>query len=539
MGQNNKNNCPDNNCAEVLDLACAVYHFQQTNEPSRLIRLNFPNGAPANTIFEKIDYVLGTIPYQPLSKIDTNSIAINLSGAGNHEVGASIKLSYLSGNTAVINPDGIYVPPIPDLYKIKVNPTATPYYLEDALIGGSDGIASLQFNASRGVLYGQPSGNTTNFVKAIVNDPSILFNLTGSIVNSLISNSSFLNTLSQLEKTAILNDSNAINNLAIAMIHNPDAMANLCNALNECTGGTSCPDPYIVSSAVGVEATGGTVVLTINYVDSVPPAASGYTLSYRPKGSSTPYTIAGPFFSSPIQVFGLPISDYEGILTAECSGSTQSSGATWIATLPCMKTVADGYILGSNCNGVPTILYTSEAFRIGIKLYSDAGLTVPLTGQTSIVYAGYIYTVDPSTGIVTAQASPCSGPTIQNITFKNFASPNGVPGSQYSFSLVSDTFGGSVQTLLGGVTTTWGNTSPVVAGTTRSGQYFANASAQLSIAFSNDKGNKYSNIYAFLYINNVQISTISKTAASGILTFPVTLDLSDTSQQITIIVSTD
>ena len=536
MGQNNKNNCPSNNCAEVLDLACAVYHFTKKDEPSRLIRLNFPNGTPANVIFEKIDTVLGSIPYEPLSKIDTNSVYIDLSGAGNHEISANVKTSSRTGNTLQINSDGLYVPQIPDLYKIKVNPTAIPYYLEDALIGGSDGIASLQFNASRGVLYGQPSGNTTSFVKAIVNDPSILFNLTGSIVNSLLSNSSFLNTLSDLEKTAILNDSNAINNLAIAMINNPDAMGNLCSALAGCaSGATSCPDPYIVSSAVGVESTGGTVVLTINYVDSVPPPASGYTLSYRPKGSLAAYTIAGPFYASPIQLFGLPISDYEGLLQADCSGSTQSSGTTWVATLPCLQTISDGYILGSNCNGVPTVLYTSESFKIGITLYTDAGLTIPLTGQTSIVYAGYIYTVNPSTGIVVSQASPCSSPSTVNVSIKNYTG-NGVAGADGSFSIVSDNFGGSVPSLVGGVVTTWGSISPVVAGTNRQGNYFSNSSSQLSIAFENDKGNQYYEIYAYLYVNNILVSTISKIGQSGILTFPTTLNLSDTSQQITIIV---
>jgi len=154
---------PAGTCPILLDTACVIYH-KNGNSPTELINLNLGNGSTAELIFNTIDQQLGFIQVQnwnipvlrgiygtvnnliqfgqdvdtqiglintaitalqagagsPLTKTDTPSIQIVLSGTLNHNISANVNISSASGNSLSINSDGLYDAP----QTLSVNPSA-------------------------------------------------------------------------------------------------------------------------------------------------------------------------------------------------------------------------------------------------------------------------------------------------------------------------------------------------------------------------------------------------------------------------------
>ena len=404
----------DKHIEAALDIACAVYNFSNSTS-SKLSTLGLPNGSNAETIVEAIDKKLGTFYPGPIEGSDTSTIRSSLTGLGNKDISFFLKISNATGNTAVILTDGLNVPLPKNLFKVQVDDSHIPYYLDNALLGGSDGIISLTFNSEKGIIRGRPSMNLFSMVTSIVNNADAITNLTTSVVNTITNNTEFLNSLTKAIENNILNDSNFITNLTKEVLANPIAFADLCAALAFCSGTTTCECPVIISSAIGIETSGDTAVITLNFDIPSPPPVS-YTVKYRLKGTQDYTTVEG-FESSPIQLFGVPIGDYEGLLFSDCSGTTyfQSgttlcpSGATWSVDLSCTGATAIPYsfVLGNSCVGTKTTLYTVSVFHIGSILYSDPGLTKVLTGWSQVVYNGVVYNVNVVTGEVLSVASIC------------------------------------------------------------------------------------------------------------------------------------
>lgn len=390
----------DNICIDKMDLACFIYHFGNPTQPTRLINLGLPNGSSAQTIFEAIDSVLGTSGNGPISVTDTNAIHIIVDGPGNRHLTPFLILSEQSGNTAVIKEDGLFVPTPENLYKVQVDADHIPYYLEDAIIGGTDGIVSISFEPTDGILFALPIVNIPILIDQVVNDSSLITSLTSAVVTSIVNNSSFLSTLTNAVENAILNDSSFITALTQTILNNPASLSLLCQNLNNCnfdcncSGSTGvCPAPTINSANVMLTA-GSTVQLTVDYNDSTPPPADGYLIFYRPVGSSSPYSVAGPFApsSSPIQIAGLPVDNYEGYLESDCGGSF-SSGVTFVTDddISGNVTLSFGFI---NAPGLQTFsatlsqqidanIHLSEIFADGFSV-AGCGGTAVASAQTSI-----------------------------------------------------------------------------------------------------------------------------------------------------------
>lgn len=148
---------PNSVCAEKVDSQCVIYHFAFPGyipPPSRLINLGLPNGSSAETIFEKIDSFFGAGFFRPWTVGDTATLDLELDGPSLPVVlKGNVNVSAASGNTLIINPDGLAV--IPD-YKVKVDPTTIPRYLEDTMIGGTDGCVSISVDDIGGLLNIQP-----------------------------------------------------------------------------------------------------------------------------------------------------------------------------------------------------------------------------------------------------------------------------------------------------------------------------------------------------------------------------------------------
>jgi hypothetical protein len=139
-----------------LDSAQVIYHLGN-NQLSNLNNLGFPNGTPLQTILDKIDYFIGflnitqwTIPniktyfpgvnFQnlqqfgqavdaelgvinsnlatlsgatstPLTSTNTESITFVLTGVQNKNISGFVNISSSSGNTLILNPDGLFATP--------------------------------------------------------------------------------------------------------------------------------------------------------------------------------------------------------------------------------------------------------------------------------------------------------------------------------------------------------------------------------------------------------------------------------------------
>lgn len=150
--------CNENGvCIDKLDSQCVIYHFAIPGyipPPSRLINLGLPNGSSAETIFEKIDSLFGAGFFRPWITGNTATLDLELDGPNLPVVlKGNVNVSSISGNTLVINPDGLAVVPN---YKVKVDPTSIPRYLVDTLIGGTDGCVSISVDDIGGLLHIQP-----------------------------------------------------------------------------------------------------------------------------------------------------------------------------------------------------------------------------------------------------------------------------------------------------------------------------------------------------------------------------------------------
>lgn len=148
-----------------LDSAQVIYHLEN-NQLSNLNNLGFPNGTPLQPILDKVDYFIGflnitqwTIPniktyfpgvnFQnlqqfgqavdaelgiintnlttlsgatstPLTSTNTDSFTFVLTGVQNKNISGFVNISNASGNTLILNPDGLFATP----QQLNVNYTA-------------------------------------------------------------------------------------------------------------------------------------------------------------------------------------------------------------------------------------------------------------------------------------------------------------------------------------------------------------------------------------------------------------------------------
>src|SRR5271169_538387 len=170
------NGCTPDVCGGgFIDSACAIYHlFNQS--PTKLINLGLPNQTPVETIMEALDSYVGAVQAGRSSVRSTNAIGLTGNGAPGNPLTPTLLLSQTSGNTAIINTDGLFIPLPPSLYKAQVQSGFAPYYLEDALIGGTDGIVSLSFEPIDGILFGLPSIDLPTLINSITTNSELISN---------------------------------------------------------------------------------------------------------------------------------------------------------------------------------------------------------------------------------------------------------------------------------------------------------------------------------------------------------------------------
>jgi hypothetical protein len=146
-------------CNYEVDSKCVTYHPLPTSQPSKLDNLGMPNGASAEEIFEAIDDFLGNSANIPITPVDSLSIDITTSGTAQHTIKADIKVSPDPVNQLEIRANGVYAKPYNENYWVKVDATDTPDYLEEQIVGGSDGIVSNSVVNIGGLLMVVPNLN--------------------------------------------------------------------------------------------------------------------------------------------------------------------------------------------------------------------------------------------------------------------------------------------------------------------------------------------------------------------------------------------
>lgn len=178
----------------------------------------------------------------------------------------------------------------------------------------------------------------------------------------------------------------------------------------DCSVPGTCPD--IQNSSLNVLGTTSIGIYGLTWAGSNPAASQTVTVKYRISGTTT-YTVATGALTvlpngnlagtTPFAITGLTANtSYDIFIQNNCGGT----GFIKQVTTPA-SSVSSGTFLLSNatysvCGASPTTLYSSVPFAPGVVMYSDAGLTTPVTGYTFIGNAssGHIFGLNATTGVV-------------------------------------------------------------------------------------------------------------------------------------------
>ncbi len=196
----------------------------------------------------------------------------------------------------------------------------------------------------------------------------------------------------------------------------------------ECGTPGTCPDV----SGVALGIISGNIGFYSLTWSTTPLAVQTVTLQYKLSSSSVWITASNSIQvfpngsingTTPVQILGLtPGQTYNVKVLNNCGGA----GFVQTITVPTSSIFSDSYLLDNSlyliCGNSPVTLYSGSSFGTGTIMYTDAGLTIPLTGYTYITLAsgGDIYQVNTSTGLVgTNTGSQCSSGTAAEYALGN------------------------------------------------------------------------------------------------------------------------
>lgn len=165
--------CGDDHCLQEMDASCVVYHPLPSSNPSLLTCLGISNGTSVENILEEIDERLCQISQTntPIVAEDTSTINTTTTFVGgSYVVKGDVKLSADVDNIISANSDGIFAE---NPYKVKIDENDTPDYLENQLVGGTDGIVAVSIvNNNVGILQVSPQINLANLVLGLCSNLS-------------------------------------------------------------------------------------------------------------------------------------------------------------------------------------------------------------------------------------------------------------------------------------------------------------------------------------------------------------------------------
>lgn len=210
---------------------------------------------------------------------------------------------------------------------------------------------------------------------------------------------------------------------ALAFIAAVNAYPNVKQAF--CAISCSTPGTCPAISGVNFSSNSSTSIAFYGVTwGTLPLANQIVTLMYRVTGTSTWITASGTINifpngningTSPYVIAGLVAGT-----TYDVSVGNNCGGSPFVAQISTQSgTVLSGNYLLDNvayniCGDTPVVLYYSSAFGTGVTMYTNMGLTVPVTGYTLIAspISGVIYNLNSTTGVVgSATGSNCTSGT--------------------------------------------------------------------------------------------------------------------------------
>lgn len=249
------------------------------------------------------------------------------------------------------------------------------------------------------------TGVTCATLKAMFQDyPSVPFGSSDRVYGTLGNN------------CAGLTDQQLANVVLLAANKYADVKANFCAI--DCTVPATCPDVSSINKSV---VTGNIGIYGITW-GVTPLAIQTVTVNYRVSGT-TPWLTSTNSLSifpngningnTPYLITGLTAGvTYDIQVINNCGGV----GSITQATVPTGTVYTGSYlvsgVLYSLCGGSPMTLYSSVPFGTGATMYTNIGLTTPLTGNLYITLAtggGNIFQISSTTGTVGANTLSSCG----------------------------------------------------------------------------------------------------------------------------------
>ncbi|HNU13629.1 MAG TPA: hypothetical protein PKI55_04165 [Chitinophagaceae bacterium] len=299
--------------------------------------------------------------------------------------------------------------------KITLGNTITLWQID---YNGNAVSQSFETGVTQAVLNQGIADSIYNIVQNILN----LTGVTCTKIKSIFSDSSspFISSTDRIYGTlngacASLTDKQIATLVIAAINYYPDVKDQFCKI--DCSSPATCPE------IVGIRLSmiGNNIGVYGVTFFGLPVAAQTLTVRYKRSDASTYTTVVSNLVvfpngtingTTPFQIGGLTAGvTYDVQVVNNCGGS----GAVQPITVPTGSAYSGSYlvdnILYMLCGNSPVTYYTGSPFAVGVTVYADAGLTTPLTGYSYIAdyNTGEIYTINPSTGEVTADTgSSCS-----------------------------------------------------------------------------------------------------------------------------------
>jgi hypothetical protein len=210
--------------------------------------------------------------------------------------------------------------------------------------------------------------------------------------------------------------------LAIIQAIQGNSTVKAAYCLIDCASPATCPDIGNTSLAMSGSDIG---VYGVTWTPANPVSTQTVTVRYRINGTLSWTTATNALQilangnisgSSPYAITGVDSgTTYDVWITNNCGGA----GFIKQITTPTGTVYTDDYLLDTIiyniCGQSGVTLYSDAPFGTGVILYTDIGLTVPVTGYDYVapVSSGAIYEIDNATGVVGDNTgSSCDGGTL-------------------------------------------------------------------------------------------------------------------------------
>lgn len=258
------------------------------------------------------------------------------------------------------------------------------------------------------------TATTCASLKALfVDRPSVSFGATDRIYGTLGGNCTGMT------------DQQLANVIFMAVNKYSDVKAAFCGI--NCTAPGTCPDITNTNLAMSGSSIG---VYGVTWAISQS-ASQTVTVKYRVTGTLTYYVATSNLLvlpngnlsgTSPFLIGGLTVgTTYDIYIQNNCGGA----GFTKQVTTPTGSVYSGSYLLDTVlytiCGGSTVTLYSSQPFTTGTTMYTDIGLTIPVTGYGYVTIVGSnIFTINVSTGVVESDTgSACATGTAGSYLLDN------------------------------------------------------------------------------------------------------------------------